>query len=52
MHTTRLNYVTHCQTLESGFPPREVVNQLRLQNIRLCLFELIVHKPVEAILSN
>jgi hypothetical protein len=52
MHTMRPNYAPHCQTLESGFPPREVGNQLQLQNTRLCLSEHIVHKPVEAILSN
>lgn len=52
MHTTKLNYAPHCQSLESGFPPLEVGNQLQLQNTRLCLFEHTAHKPVEAILSN
>lgn len=52
MHTTKLNYVPQCQSLESDFPAHEVGSQLQRQNIRLHWFEHIVHKPVEAIRSN
>jgi hypothetical protein len=52
MLTTKLNYTPHYQSLESGFPPREVGNQLQPRNTHLCLFERTVRKPVEAIRSN